>query len=174
MVLWVLCAAAFLAGAFTSPLTGEEPRDRAAIIAELPEAILYVSRQQYIRDHHNTATLFQTGEINTGSFRGGASLKVWFPKSDTVQTLLTLPEGVVRDPTVSFDAKRVLFSFRKSIQDDYHIGELVLGDLSPEGGREPIVLGPDTSTEGIDGFRQITFLRGISDIDPIYLPDGRI
>ena len=172
MILSVLCAAALLTGA---PHTnGEEPRDRAAILAELPEAILYVSRRQYRPDHHNTATLFQTGEINTGSFQGGAALKVWFPKNDSVETLLTLPEGVVRDPTVSFDAKRVLFSFRKSIQDDYHIGELVLGDLSPEGGRKPIVLGPDTSTEGIDGFRQITFLRGISDIDPIYLPDGRI
>ena len=170
----ILCAAAFLGGAFGSPLTGEEPRDRAAILAELPEAILYVSRHQYRPDHHNTATLFQTGEINTGSFRGGAALKVWFPKSDTVQTILTLPEGVVRDPTVSFDAKRVLFSFRKSIQDDYHIGELILGEIAPDSKPEPIVIGPDTSTEGIDGFRQITFLKGISDIDPIYLPDGRI
>ncbi|MBO7678998.1 MAG: hypothetical protein J6S75_04945, partial [Thermoguttaceae bacterium] len=60
MILSVLCAAALLTGA---PHTnGEESRDRAAIVAELPEAILYVSRRQYRPDHHNTATLFQTGE----------------------------------------------------------------------------------------------------------------
>jgi hypothetical protein len=30
--------------------------------------VLFVARQQYRADHHNTATMFQTGEINTASF----------------------------------------------------------------------------------------------------------
>ena len=34
------------------------------------------SYEQYLKDHHNTATMFQTGEINTGSFRGGGAVKV--------------------------------------------------------------------------------------------------
>ena len=33
--------------------------------------ILYVARYQYASDHHNTATLFQTGEINSKKFQGG-------------------------------------------------------------------------------------------------------
>ncbi|MFW5693333.1 MAG: hypothetical protein ACOCWL_03870, partial [Thermoguttaceae bacterium] len=33
------------------------------------QPLLYVVRHQYRSDHHNTATMFQTGEINTGSFQ---------------------------------------------------------------------------------------------------------
>ena len=152
-----------------SPLRADDGPVRAEMIAELPGPILYVSRPQYRPDHHNTATLFQKGEINQGSFAGGGALKVWFPETDEVKTLLELPEGIVRDPTVSFDGNRVLFSFRKSADDAYHIGEMTLGFDRPA-----IRLEPETPTEGIDGFRQLTFLEGISDFDPIYLPDGRI
>ena len=34
------------------------------------QPLLFVVRAQYVSDHHNTETMFQTGEINTGSFRG--------------------------------------------------------------------------------------------------------
>ena len=37
----------------------------------LPGKLLFVARHQYMQDHHNTATLFQTGEINTNSFTPG-------------------------------------------------------------------------------------------------------
>ncbi|MDO4587865.1 MAG: hypothetical protein Q4C95_11305 [Planctomycetia bacterium] len=150
----------------------EEKRQRELMeqaLAEIPAPILYVQRRQYLPDHHNTATLFQTGEINTESFVGGSALRVWNPQTNLVQTLLELPEGIVRDPTISFDAQKVLFSFRKSRKDDYHIGEMTL-DLN----REPIVLQANSPTDQLDGFRQLTFLPGVSDIDPIYLPTGQI
>ena len=115
--------------------------------------ILFVVRQQYRRDHHNTATMFQTGEINTGSFQGGGALRTFDPATGEVATLLELPEGVARDPDVGFDGTTVLFSMRRDRDDDYHLYEI----------------GADGS-----GLRQITFGPGISDIDPIYLPDGRI
>ncbi|MBR5415767.1 MAG: SUMF1/EgtB/PvdO family nonheme iron enzyme [Thermoguttaceae bacterium] len=143
--------------------------ERSEMIAQLSDPILYVSRSQYAPDHHNTATLFQRGEINADNFNGGGALKVWFPETDTVKTLLIFPEGIVRDPTISFDGKKVLFSFRPSKACDYHIGELEL-DFD----RQPIVITEKTDTASIPGFRQITFLDGVSDIDPIYLPDGRI
>jgi len=38
--------------------------------------ILFVVRAQYKSDHHNTATMFKTGEINTNSFQGGGALKL--------------------------------------------------------------------------------------------------
>ena len=43
------------------------------------QPLLFVVRAQYAPDHHNTETMFQTGEINTGSFRGGGALKtmIW-------------------------------------------------------------------------------------------------
>lgn len=117
------------------------------------QPILYVTRPQYLPDHHNTATLFQTGEINTGSFRGGGAMKIWDPMKNETKTILESLEGIIRDPCISFDAKTVLFSMRKNIGDDYHIYEMNLDGT---------------------GLRQITFSPGISDIDPLYLPDARI
>jgi len=118
------------------------------------DPILFVARAQYLPDHHNTATIFQTGEINTGSFRGAGALKtVDFGNDGRVATLLDAPEGIARDPDVSFDGQRVLLSLRHSIDDDYHLYEI------PADGSEPV---------------QLTFGAGVSDIDPLYLPDGRI
>ncbi|MDR0871102.1 MAG: hypothetical protein LBN39_09965, partial [Planctomycetaceae bacterium] len=68
--------------------------------------ILYVTREQYKPDHGNMSNMFQPGEINTASFRGGSSLRLWNPKDDSVKILLEVPDGVVRDPCLSFDAKK--------------------------------------------------------------------
>ena len=40
------------------------------------QPLLFVVRRQYRPDHHNTATMFQTGEINTGSFQGPGAMKL--------------------------------------------------------------------------------------------------
>jgi len=118
------------------------------------QPIVFIVRRQYRGDHHNTATMFQTGEINTGSFQGGGALKtIDFANGSQVTTLLELAKGVARDPDVSFDGSRILFSMRRDIKDDYHIYEI----------------GADGA-----GLRQLTFGAGVSDIDPLYLPDGRI
>jgi hypothetical protein len=117
------------------------------------QPILFVAREQYRSDHHNTATMFQKGEINAGSFRGGSQLKIWNPKDNSVEVLLNVPEGIVRDPCSSFDAKKVLVSVRKNKDDDYHIYEFVI----------------DTKE-----LKQLTSLSGVSDIDPLYLPSGEI
>jgi hypothetical protein len=121
------------------------------------QPILYVVRNQYKEDHHNTANLFQTGEINTRSFQGGGALKVIdFSGSlseGRIETLLEAPAGIIRDPDVSFDGAKILFSMRMDINDDYHIYEL--------------------NAEG-SGLTQLTHGTGISDIDPLYLADGCI
>jgi hypothetical protein len=70
-----------------------------------------------------------------------------------VTTLLEVPDGIVRDPDVRFDGRAILVSLRHNREDDYHLYEL--------------------QADG-SGLRQITFGSGVSDIDPIYLPDGRI
>lgn len=115
--------------------------------------ILYVERHQYAGDHHNTATLFQVGEINTNKFAPGGAIKVYDVDSGTTRTLIKLSTGVMRDPEISFDGKRVIFSMRKNLEDGYHIYEI-----------------------GLDGsnLKQLTSSEGVSDIDPLYLPDGNI
>jgi len=116
--------------------------------------IAFIMRRQYKGDHHNTATMFQTNEINTRSFQGPAELKtIDFAAGGKVTTLVKVPNGVARDPEVSLDGKKILFSMRHDIKDDYHIYEI----------------GADGT-----GLRQITYGSGISDIDPLYLPDGTI
>jgi hypothetical protein len=119
----------------------------------LPEKLVFISRKQYKKDHHNTATLFQTGEINTNSFDPGAELNILNLKTGNLKSLLNTDEGVVRDPEVSFDGKTIIFSYRKNINDDYHIYEI--------------------NADGT-GLKQLTFAPGVSDIDPLYLPDGGI
>ncbi|MGL5682210.1 MAG: hypothetical protein ACRDDZ_04035 [Marinifilaceae bacterium] len=115
--------------------------------------ILYVERHQYQLDHHNTETLFQVGEINEDKFSPGSALRITDINTGQITTLLETTDGVIRDPELSFDAKHVLFSMRKNIKDFYHIYQI-----------------------DIDGnnLTQLTFGDGISDIDPLYLPDGGI
>ena len=125
--------------------------------------VVFVTRHQYRPDHHNTETMFQTGEINTGSYVGGGALKVIdFAAGGAVRTLVDPgPEGVVRDPEVSFDGKRVLFSMRRNIRDDYHLYEVSADPSTPPGA-------------GGAGVRQLTRAPGVFDIDPLYLPGGDI
>jgi len=118
------------------------------------QPILYVSRKQYPGDHHNTATMFQTDEINTGKFKGSGPLKALDVKTGTVRTVFQPgPTGGIRDPEVSFDGKQIVFSLRKSVKDDYHI----------------YTVGADGS-----GLKQLTGAPGVFDIDPLYLADGTI
>jgi hypothetical protein len=122
------------------------------------QPILFVVRKQYRPDHHNSATMFQTGEINTGSFEGPGALKLLdlrgaaARQSPRITTLVDVPQGVARDPEVDFDGSKIVFSMRRDREDDYHLYEI--------------------RADGA-GLRQITFGSGVSDIDPIYLPDGR-
>lgn len=119
------------------------------------QPLLFVVRHQYNPDHHNTETMFQTGEINTASYQGGGTLKVIdFSKGGEVRTIVDPgPEGVVRDPDVYFDGRKILFSMRRNIREDYHLYEV--------------------QVDG-SGLRQLTRAAGVFDIDPVYLPDDSI
>ncbi len=148
----VLCAwcGLSLAGEGTTGSAGEARLPSAST----PQPIVFVVRPQYAPDHHNTETMFQTGEINTEKFQGGSAIRT-FDLSDRgqIHTLLEVTNGVVRDIDVHFTGQRVLFSMRRDAADDYHVYEM--------------------NADG-SGLTQLTFGGGISDIDPIYLPDDRI
>jgi len=71
-----------------------------------------------------------------------------------VRTLISDSEGVIRDPDVSFDGKRILFAWKKSkLKDDYHLYEM------------------DIETRQV---RQLTFGLGFADYEGAYLPNGDI
>ena len=72
--------------------------------------------------------------------------------SGKVQSLVADPTGAIRDPAVSWDGKRVVFAWKKSLDDDdYHLYEL------------------DTTTSRV---RQITSGIGFADYEPAFLPNG--
>ncbi len=113
---------------------GDEPGEafgklrREALVANpliSGQPILYVSRKQWPGDHHNTANMFQTDEINTGKYRSRGYLKtVDFAKGGEAKVETILDPGSTstpRDPELSFDGKTIVFSMRKSVKDDYHV-----------------------------------------------------
>ena len=69
-----------------------------------------------------------------------------------VRTLIDDAQGVIRDPDVSWDGRRILFSWKRSDwNDDYHLYE-----YDPESSR----------------VRQITSGLGFADYEGVYLPSG--
>jgi len=90
-------------------------------------------------------------------FRGGASLNVLHqdgPGIGTIETLIEDERGVLRNPDVSYDGKRVLFSWKKSDrEDDFHLYEL------------------DLETREVT---QLTHGLGYADYEGVYLPNGDI
>ena len=117
------------------------------------QPILFVTRPQYVNEHGTEETMYQSNEHNARCFRGGGALKALDPRSGAVTTLLQLPEGIVRDPDVHFDGRRILFSMRRNRQDDYHLYEI------------------DSDGRNL---RQLTFAPRVTDIHPVYLPSGQI
>ena len=72
----------------------------------------------------------------------------------STEVLLDCPAGVIRDPSVSFDGKRIAFSMRKNdVDDDFHLYVMELPERK---------------------VRQITFGKGTCDVEPLYLPSGDI
>jgi len=125
---------------------------RNPLVAGQP--ILFVTRKQYQPDHHNTETMFQTGEINTKKYDTEGAFKLLDAATGAVTVLFEPGPGcTVRDPDVSFDGRSIVFSMRRGKDDDYHI----------------YTIGADGK-----GLRQLTAAPGVSDIDPIWLPDGDI
>ncbi len=89
-------------------------------------------------------------------FRPGTALCVLEMQGDyaKLRTLIQDDKGVIRDPDVSFDGQRILFSWKKSDrEDDYHLYEMNVAD---------------------GDVRQLTEGLGHADYEGIYLPNDDI
>ena len=71
----------------------------------------------------------------------------------TEYVLLTSRTGCIRDPDVSEDGERIVFSWKKKLSDDFHLYEMVI------------------STQKVT---QLTFGSGVADTEPQYLANGDI
>lgn len=118
------------------------------------QSILFVSRAPFVNTHGPDETMYQSNEANVaGAFRGGGALKVLDVATGQVRTILALANGIARDPVLRFDGQRIVFSMRRDTADNYHLYEI--------------------ATDGT-GLRQLTFAPAISDLYPVYLPNGQI
>jgi len=90
------------------------------------------------------------------NFRAGTALCILEMDGiyGSVRILIEDEKGVIRDPDVSYDGRRILFAWKKSDrEDDYHLHEY------------------DVATDDI---RQLTSGLGYADYEGAYLPDGNI
>ncbi len=120
------------------------------------QPILFIARDQYPGDHHNTHTFFPSydSEMNNGYFRTGGAMKtVDLGNGGTVTTLVDTPNGMVRDPDVYFDGSKIVFAKRNSTSDNYNLYEI--------------------NSDGTN-LVQLTTIDRVSDLDPIYMPDDTV
>jgi len=88
----------------------------------------------------------------TPIFKPGGRLSRFNLRNGELKVLLDDPEGGVRDPQVHYDAKKILFSYRKGGQPYYHLHEI-----------------------HCDGSGLVQLTEGpYDDIEPTYLPDGDV
>ena len=132
-------------------------RRAARLRTLLKKAPRIVFTQHYdLGGSHYAYTEGQSDAQDERTFVPGASLCLLTMNGlfGQVRTLVDDPNGVLRDPDVSYDARRVLFAWKKSLHDDdYHLYEF------------------DVATGGV---RQLTSGLGFADYEGVYAPNGQI
>ena len=116
----------------------------------------FLERQDRYGAHYTYTQALSDGQGDRYFTPGSALcvLEVQEGNFGTVRTLIDDPNGVIRDPAVSYDGKRVLFAWKKSDRnDDFHLYEM------------------DLETSSV---RQLTFGLGFADFEGVYLPNDDI
>ncbi|MBQ9371178.1 MAG: hypothetical protein IJU03_03210 [Thermoguttaceae bacterium] len=141
--------------------TACEARRRARLADAMEEAPQFVYTKHYVMGASHYA---YTEDVTDEAYKdysvnrqpGGQLCLATFDENGGVSSkvLVETSTGTIRDPDVSYDGKRVLFSMRTSLdQDDFHLYE-----HNVETGET----------------KQLTFGLGVADIEPCYLPTGDI
>ncbi len=129
--------------------------ERLASLSRQASRIVF-TKHYTLGGSHYAYTEGQSDAQHERHFYPGAALCLlqWDGSQFVEQTLLDDPDGVIRDPDVSYDGQRVLFAWKKSDRDDdYHLYEMDLDSRQT---------------------RQLTFGLGVADYEGAYLPDGEI
>ena len=138
---------------------GQERRKQRLRIVRKTYSIIVYTKHDYLGGSHYAYTEIVTDaqfkdRINRP---GGEMLSLEIsPDGEVIERSLVKapPNGVLRDPDVSFCGKKIVFSMRNCMEtDDYKLYDYCV----------------ETDT-----VRQLTFGLGFADIEPCYLPDGNI
>ena len=143
----------------------------------------------YAYTENLTDAQYVEGSRTNPDYRMGAALcllEIHDDGTTSYRTLIESPEGLIRDPDVSYDGRRVLFAMRRSAdRDDFHLYELetefktVSGTVAGTARRGLGTTVPDTVVNGefeVEGgtVRQLTSGEGVADYEGQYLPNGDI
>jgi hypothetical protein len=134
-----------------------EQKETAALAAALEELnnvgeIVFAVRQPGKNGHYYVNFGNWCGNPNKWEYGRGGRLCRLDVRTGRLTTLIDDPQGGVRDPQVHYDGDKILFSYRPGKTHRYHLYEI--------------------NIDG-SGLRQLTD-GPFDDIEPSYLPDGRI
>jgi len=137
-------------------------RRRAARLAPYRDRLrrIVFTKHYDLGGSHYAYTEGQSDAQNERHFRPGSALCLLEMDGlfGRVRTLIDDPDGVIRDPDVAYDGRRILFAWKKANRkDDYHLYEMAVGADGEKG-----------------DIRQLTAGLGFADYEPAYLPDGHI
>ena len=85
----------------------------------------------------------------------GAALKVIDLSTGNVKTIVETAEGIIRNPCIHFDGRRILFAMSEGKYENFNIFEVDL----------------DSPSKNV---KQLTNMSDVSDVDPIYMADDNI
>jgi hypothetical protein len=116
------------------------------------EEIIFTARRDGAGGHWYENFGYYVQDVSYKLYRDGGMLCSVDLKTRRLRVLLDDPAGTVRDPHIYYDAKKILFSYRKGGCEHFHLYQI-----------------------NIDGsaLRQLTD-GPYDDIEPVYLPDGGI
>jgi hypothetical protein len=116
------------------------------------EDIVFACRQEGKDGHWYANFGYYAGDEQRKAYRALGRLCKLNVRTGKLTTLLDDPQGSVRDPQVHYDARKIVFSYRKGGTDSFHLYEINVDGTS---------------------LRQLTD-GPFNDIEPTYLADGGI
>jgi len=136
----------------TPPPNALLTRFRAGPMRDVP-AIIFAARKVNPTDGHWYANFgYYAHDPGRKAYAEGTKLYRLDLATRALTTILADAKGGVRDPQVDYDAKKILFSYRKSGTENYHLYEINLDGT----GLKQLTSGP------------------FDDVEASYLPDGGI
>jgi len=136
----------------------ERRKQRLQIVRETYPVIVYTKHDYLGGSHYSYTEMVTDAQHKDRIIRPGGemlSLEIT-PDGEIIEKSLVKapPNGLLRDPDVSFCGKKIVFSMRNCMEtDDYKLYDYCV----------------ETGT-----VRQLTFGLGFADVEPCYLPDGNI
>jgi hypothetical protein len=151
--IWEFSIAGVKIGKTTTPAPKPAPPVDASALTKLGvKEIVFAAREGGVDGHWYANFGYYSYDAKRKLYRKQGRLVKFDVATGKVTLLVDDPEGTVRDPAVHYDAKRIIFSWRKKGMDQFHLYEI--------------------NVDGT-GLKQLT--KGdYDDIEPTYLPDGKI